>query len=98
MAVLAAVRERKTRRIVESRRRAVHDFGNEGQRLEGPRAELFEQEKRRKVPQLALLRECQARAHRKSLAERSGRGIYAVNARRRVSFHLAGKLPQRHRP
>ena len=48
MAVLAAVRERKSRQIVEARRRAVHDFGDQRQRLQRPRPELLEQQQRRR--------------------------------------------------
>src|SRR5687768_13249067 len=59
MTVLAAMREGKARWIVESRRCAVDDFGNEGQRLQRPRAELLEEEQRRKIAQVALVRECE---------------------------------------
>ena len=59
MSVLAAVREREARRIVEPRRRAVHDLGDERQRLQRARAELLEQQERREVAQLALVGERQ---------------------------------------
>ena len=42
MAVLPAVREREPRRIVEPRRRAVHHFGDERQRLQRARTELLD--------------------------------------------------------
>ena len=57
MSVLAAMRERKARRIVEPRRRAVHDLGDECQRLQRGRAELLEQQERREIAQLALVGE-----------------------------------------
>ena len=62
MAVLAAVREREARRIVEARRRAVHDLGDQRQRLQRARAELFEQQERGEVAQVALVRQRQHRA------------------------------------
>ena len=40
----------------------------------------------------------EARAYRKSLAQRAGRGIHAMNPGRRVALQLAGELPQRHHP
>src|SRR5687768_11995366 len=43
MPVFATMRERKARRIVKARRRAVNEFGNQGERLKGPRSELFQQ-------------------------------------------------------
>ena len=52
MAVFAAVRKGKACRIVESDRRAVHDFGDERQRLQRARSELFEQEERREVSEV----------------------------------------------
>lgn len=62
MAVLAAVRKRKTSRIVKARRGAVHDFGDERERLRRPRRELFEQEKGGEVPQIPLVGERQDRS------------------------------------
>ena len=38
----------------------------------------------------------EARAYRKSLAQRPCRGVHAMNPRRWVALELAGKLPQRH--
>ena len=59
VAVLAAVREGEARRVVESCRRAVHDFGDQRQRLQRARAQLFEQQERGEVAQIAFVRERQ---------------------------------------
>src|SRR4051794_21804198 len=40
--ILAAQRERETRRIIETAGRAMNDFGNQSQRLERARAEIFD--------------------------------------------------------
>ena len=73
MAVLAAVREREARRIGEARRRAVHDFGDERQRLQRARAELLDQQQRREVAQLALVRDAPARRRAASDRRRPAR-------------------------
>jgi hypothetical protein len=44
VAVLAAMGEREARGIGEAGGRAVHDFGDQGQGLEGARAQVFQQE------------------------------------------------------
>jgi len=54
MAVLAAVREREARRIGEAARRAVHDFGDGGERLDGARAEPGRHQQIREVDRRAL--------------------------------------------
>ena len=59
MTVLAAVGEREPRRIVEARRRAVHDFGDQRERLQRARTELLDEQQRGEVAQLPLLRERQ---------------------------------------
>jgi len=59
MAVLAAMREREPRRIGESGGRTVHHFRDERERLQRPRPQLLDQQKRREVAELPLVRECQ---------------------------------------
>jgi len=61
MAVFAAMRERKPSGILEPRRRAVDHFRDERERLQRARAELLEEQERREVAQVALVRECQHR-------------------------------------
>ena len=51
MAVFAAVSEREPRGVVETRRRAVHDLGDQRERLKRPGTELLEQQERREVAQ-----------------------------------------------
>ena len=53
MAVLAAERERESRRIGEARRRAVDHFRDHRQRLQRARTDVLEQQQRREVAQLA---------------------------------------------
>ena len=55
MAVLAAVREGEARRIGEAARRAVDHLGDQRQRLQGPRPEIFQQQQRREIAQLAFI-------------------------------------------
>ena len=62
MPVLAAVREGEAGRVVEAGRRAVHDLGNQRQRLQRPRPELFDQQQRGEVAQVALVGQGQHRA------------------------------------
>ena len=62
MAVFAAVREREARRIGEAAGRSVHDFGNQRERLQRARAEIFEQQQRGKIAELALVGDGQHRA------------------------------------
>ena len=57
--VLAAMRECEARGIVESGRRAVHDFRDERERLQRARPELLEQQEGREVAQVAFVRERQ---------------------------------------
>ena len=62
VSVLSAMRERKPGRILEPRRRTVHHFRDERQRLQRPRTELLQQQERGEVAQLAFVRERQHRA------------------------------------
>src|SRR6185503_609581 len=55
--VLPAMREGEARRVVETCWRAVHDFGDERQRLQSAWPELLEQEERGEVAQVAFVRE-----------------------------------------
>src|SRR5215210_6536521 len=55
MAILAAMRERKARGIVETRRRAVNYFGDQCQRLKRSWSELFQQQQLSKVVQVAFV-------------------------------------------
>ena len=60
--VLAAVREREPRRVGKPGRRAVHDLGDERQRLQRARSQLLEQRQRREVAQVAFVCQCELRA------------------------------------
>src|SRR5688572_2553252 len=62
MSILAAVGKREARRIGEPCRCAMDDLRNERERLEGARSELFQEEKRREVADIALVGERQDRA------------------------------------
>ena len=62
MSVLPAVRKRKARRILESRRGTVDDLRHQRKRLQRARPELFEQQKGRKVADIALVGEREHRA------------------------------------
>ena len=62
MPVLAAVREREARRIGEAARRAVHHLGDQRQRLQRARPEILQQQQRREIAELALVRDRQHRA------------------------------------
>ena len=92
MAVLAAVRERKARRIVESRRRAVHHFGDQRERLKRPGAKLFEQQEGCEIAEAALVREGEHRAqpllvdvHRPHvMLRRHGEAPHLANRTRRI--------------
>ena len=55
MAVLAAVRERETRRVRKSDRRPVDHFGNQRQRLQRARTQLFQKQERREIAQIAFV-------------------------------------------
>jgi hypothetical protein len=50
MAVLAAMREGKSRRIGKAAGRAMHHLGNQRQRLQGSWPQAFDQEQRCKIP------------------------------------------------
>ena len=56
---MPAVGEREASGIVEPRRRTVHHFGDQRQRLQRARPELFEQQEGREVAQVALVGERQ---------------------------------------
>ena len=62
MAVLAAVGERETRGIRKSHRRPVDHFGNQSKRLQRARAQLFQQQQRCEIAQIALVSDRQNRA------------------------------------
>ena len=59
MSVFAAVRERKARGIVKAARRAMNHLGNEGERLQSTRTELFKEQQLGEVVQIALVGNCE---------------------------------------
>src|SRR6187200_34229 len=62
MTVLPAVRKREARRILEPRRGTVDDLRHQRKRLQRTRSELFQEQKRSKVADIALVREREYRA------------------------------------
>ena len=82
-------------------RRAVHDLGDQRQRLQRARAELLQQQERGEIAQLALVRERQHRAeplhvHVGRRARRDGAGMHSRRASASVrSGSVAGDRQQR---
>src|SRR5437588_5594019 len=62
MAVFSAVGKREARRIGEAAGGSVHDLRNQSERLQSARSKLLQQQQRRKVVKLSLIRHCQNRA------------------------------------
>ena len=56
MPILAAEREREARRIGKARRRAVNHFRDHRQRLQRARSDILEQQQRREIAQLPIVR------------------------------------------
>ena len=80
MTVLAAVREREARRIGESSGGAVHNLGDQCQRLQRPRAQILQQQQRCEVAELALVGR---RQHRPEALEIDISGAHVVVPRHR---------------
>src|SRR5688572_32690092 len=57
VSILAAVRERKPRRVGEPAGRAMDDFGDERKRLQSAWAEILEQQKFSELMQIAFIRD-----------------------------------------
>ena len=59
MAVFASVREGEACGIGEAAGCAVHDFGNECERLKGSRSQAFDQQQGGEVAKFLLVRNCE---------------------------------------
>jgi len=109
MAVFPAKRKRESRRIGESRRRAVNHFRDHRQCLAG--SDVFQQQERREVTQLAIVRDRQhgakprqvhvLRAHIDEILNQVGGAWRAVAIRRRrpddTGVRFAGEVLHRFR-